>query len=102
MVPHLNYAEDARYEIMGGYLQKRAGTARHDAVNWGFARAASHLGVDIIQQCEVTDFITKAGRIVGVNTTKGEIRADKVGMAVAGATSLLAQRRALKITYRVT
>ena len=95
MVPHLNYAEDARYEIMGGYLQKRAGTARHDAVNWGFARAASNLGVDIIQQCEVTDFITKAGRIVGVNTTKGEIRAEKVGMAVAGSTSLLAHKAGL-------
>ena len=95
MVPHLNYADDARYEIMGGYLQKRAGTARHDAVNWGFARAASNLGVDIIQQCEVTDFITKAGRIVGVNTTKGEIRAEKVGMAVAGSTSLLAHKAGL-------
>ena len=50
-VPHLNFSEDARLPIMGGFLQKRA-VARHDAVNWGYARAASALGVDIIQQCE--------------------------------------------------
>ena len=95
MVPHLNFSEDSRYPIMGGFLQPRAGTARHDAVNWGFARAASALGVDIIQQCEVTDFIHKAGRVVGVNTNRGEIRAEKIGMAVAGSTSLLAHKAGL-------
>ena len=90
MVPHLNYGNQARLPIMGGFLQARAGTARHDAVNWGYARAASALGVDIIQNCEVTGFIKKAGRIAGVETNRGEIRAEKIGMAVAGSTSVLA------------
>ena len=94
-VPHLNYSEEARLTIMGGFLQKRAGTARHDAVNWGFARAASQLGVDIIQNCEVTGFTTKAGRIAGVETNLGEIKASKVGMAVAGNTSVLAHKAGL-------
>ena len=94
-VPHLNFSEDARLPIMGGFLQKRAGTARHDAVNWGYARAASALGVDIIQQCEVTGFMTKAGRITGVETSKGEIKAGKIGLAVAGSTSVLAHQAGL-------
>ena len=94
-VPHLNYNENARLPILGGLYQGRAGTARHDAVNWGYARAASHLGVDIIQNCEVTDFIQKGGRIVGVETSRGEIRADKIGLAVAGSTSLLAHKAGL-------
>ena len=94
-VPHLNYGDDARLEIQGGFLQERAGTARHDAVNWGFARAASALGVDIIQNCEVTGFSFKAGRLVGVETSKGEIKADKIGMAVAGSTSVLAHKLGL-------
>ncbi len=94
-VPHLNYEEDARLPILGGLYQGRAGTARHDAVNWGYARAASQLGVDIIQNCEVTDFIQTAGRIVGVETSRGEIRADKIGLAVAGSTSLLAHKAGL-------
>lgn len=94
-VPHLNYGEDARLPILGGFLQKRAGTARHDAVNWGYARAASALGVDIIQQCEVTGFMTKAGVITGVETSRGEIKAEKVGLAVAGSTSLLAKKAGL-------
>ena len=95
MVPHLNYSDDARFPIMGGFFQARAGTARHDAVNWGYARAASALGVDIIQNCEVTGFIHQAGQIVGVETSRGEIRAEKTGMAVAGSTSLLAKMAGL-------
>ncbi|MGB1626125.1 MAG: FAD-dependent oxidoreductase, partial [Candidatus Puniceispirillaceae bacterium] len=95
MVPHLNYSEEARFPIMGGFFQARAGTARHDAVNWGYARAASALGVDIIQNCEVTGFIHQAGQIVGVETSRGEIRAEKTGMAVAGSTSLLAKMAGL-------
>ena len=71
MVPHLNYAEESRFPIMGGFLQPRAITARHDAVNWGYARAASALGVDIIQNCEVTGFIHQGGRIMGVETSRG-------------------------------
>tara|TARA_B100000963_G_scaffold91176_1_gene78487 strand:- start:55 stop:810 length:756 start_codon:yes stop_codon:yes gene_type:complete len=80
---------------MGGFFQARAGTARHDAVNWGYARAASALGVDIIQNCEVTGFIKKAGVIIGVETSRGEIRAGKIGMAVAGSTSILAAQAGL-------
>ena len=95
MVPHLNYSEQSRLPILGGFLQARAGTARHDAVNWGYARAASALGVDIIQNCEVTGFIKKAGRIVGVETSRGEVEAEKIGMAVAGSTSVLAAQAGL-------
>ena len=96
--PHLNY-DNGRFPILGAYVQPRAGTARHDAVNWGFARAATALGVDIIQGCEVTGFIHKAGAVVGVETNRGgvagEILADKVGMAVAGHTSVLAHKAGL-------
>ncbi len=94
-IPYLNYGEDARYPIIGAFVQPRAGTARHDAVNWGYARTADALGVDIIQQCEVTDFIHENGRVVGVNTNRGEIRAEKVGLAVAGSTSTLAPKAGL-------
>ena len=89
--PLLNFAPDARYPIHGATWQGRAGTARHDAVAWGLARAADRLGVDIIQNCEVTGIITEAGRAVGVATTKGEIRADRIGAAVAGHSSVLAK-----------
>ncbi|HSY08211.1 MAG TPA: sarcosine oxidase subunit beta family protein [Steroidobacteraceae bacterium] len=89
MLPFLDY-ESARFPIHGGLLQRRGGTARHDAVVWGFARAASDRGVDIIQNCEVTGFIRAAGRIVGVETTRGAIRASKIGMAVAGSSSRVA------------
>ena len=89
-VPLLDMQGERRFPILGGYLQRRAGTARHDAVNWGFARAASKLGVDIIENCEVTGFVKKRGRIVGVETSQGEIAAEKVGLAVAGSTSQLA------------
>ncbi|TVQ54566.1 MAG: sarcosine oxidase subunit beta family protein [Rhodobacteraceae bacterium] len=92
-VPHLNM--DGRYPIEGAYVQPRAGTARHDAVNWGYARAADALGVDILQNTEVTGFVRKAGRIVGVETNRGEIRAEKIGMAVAGHTSTLAAKAGL-------
>ncbi|MEM6589634.1 MAG: sarcosine oxidase subunit beta family protein [Pseudomonadota bacterium] len=89
--PALNTRPDMRYPIHGGVLQKRAGTGRHDAVAWGFARAADRLGVDIIQNCEVTGVITEAGRCVGVETTQGEVRAGMVGAAAAGHSSTIAQ-----------
>ena len=95
--PLLNFSPDARYPIHGATWQKRAGTGRHDAVAWGFARAASKAGVDIIQNCEVTDFIMEAGRVVGVNTTKGEIRAGVVGAAVAGHSSTIAKMAGLSL-----
>jgi heterotetrameric sarcosine oxidase beta subunit len=93
-VPHLNY-DHGRVPILGAYVQPRAGTARHDAVNWGYARAASALGVDIIQNCEVTGFIHKAGAVIGVETSRGEILADNIGLAVAGNTSVLAHKAGL-------
>lgn len=82
--PLLNFASDMRHPIHGAILQPRGGTGRHDAVAWGYAHAADTLGVDIIQNCEVQDFIMEAGRCVGVHTTKGDIRAGVVGAAVAG------------------
>ena len=89
MLPFLNF-DNARFPIHGGLLQKRGGTARHDAVVWGFARAASDRGVDIIQNCEVTGFLREGRRIVGVETSRGTIRAKKVGMAVSGNSSRVA------------
>ena len=89
LVPHLDYSPDARLRIEGGVLQRRAGTARHDAVAWGYARAADALGVDILQGCEVIGIEREGYRVTGVETTRGRIRADKVGIAVAGRTSQL-------------
>ncbi|MEO9779897.1 MAG: sarcosine oxidase subunit beta family protein [Sedimentitalea sp.] len=89
--PLLNFGADMRAPIHGGVLQPRAGTGRHDAVAWGYARAADALGVDIIQNCEVQDFIFEAGRCVGVHTSQGDIRAGVVGAAVAGHSSVLAK-----------
>tara|TARA_Y100001933_G_C18970675_1_gene552404 strand:- start:242 stop:1507 length:1266 start_codon:yes stop_codon:yes gene_type:complete len=86
-VPGLDMSPKARFPITGGLLQPRAGTARHDAVAWGYARAADARGVDIIENCEVTGFIEEEGRVVGVTTTRGDIRAPKIGVAVAGSTS---------------
>jgi len=84
--PFLNYG-NARFPIMGGLWQPRGGTVRHDAVAWGYARAADIKGVDIIQNCEVTGFDIKEGRCLGVETTRGPIAAKKVGVAVAGNSS---------------
>ena len=83
--------DNGRFPVLGGLLQRRGGTARHDAVAWGFARAADARGVDIIQHCEVTGIDVVDGRVQGVQTTRGPIRAKKIGLAVAGNTSRLAQ-----------
>jgi sarcosine oxidase subunit beta len=88
--PRLNFSPDARFRIHGGFLQPRAGTARHDAVAWAYARAASALGVDIIQDCRVTGFVHEGGRVAGVETTRGVLRADRTAIAVAGHSSQLA------------
>ena len=90
-IPHLNYADDARFPIYGALVQRRAGTARHDAVAWGYARAADMLGVDIIQQCEVTSIKRKAQKVSSLHTSKGQIKTGKVAFAVAGNTSRLWQ-----------
>jgi methylglutamate dehydrogenase subunit A len=96
MLPFLDY-DNARFRIGGGLLQRRGGTARHDAVVWGYARGADRRGVDIIQNCEVTGLVIRNGRITGVETTRGTIRAGKVGLAVAGNTSRLAAMAGLRL-----
>ena len=83
--------DNARFPIEGGLFQPRGGTARHDAVAWGYARGANALGVDIIQNCEVTGLDIENGSVRGVHTNQGDIRAERVGIAVAGHTSVLAQ-----------
>lgn len=90
MIPRLNCAPNARYPVLGASLQRRGGVARHDAVVWGFARAADRLGVDIIQHCEVTAIRQEGRRVTGVETTCGTISAPKLGVAVAGHASVLA------------
>jgi len=88
--PPLNISPNLRYPVLGGALQRRAGTARHDAVVWGFARGADALGVDIIQNCEVTGIIRDAsGAVAGVETTRGRINARKIGVSAAGHTSVV-------------
>lgn len=88
--PIVDISPDARYPVMGATLQRRGGTARHDTVAWGYARAADALGVDIIQNCEVTGILREDGRVTGVSTTRGTIHADKVGIVAAGHSSVLA------------
>ncbi len=88
--PLLNTSKDARYPIIGASLQRRGGTARHDAVAWGYARGADALGVDIIQNCEVTGIDVRAGKVEGVETTRGPIRCQKLAVVAAGHSSVLA------------
>jgi len=85
-LPLLNQTADARYLCLGGIWQGRAGIARHDAVAWGYARAASALGVDIIENCAVTDLRIENGSVKGVATSLGEIRTERLAVAAAGAT----------------
>ena len=94
-VPFLNF-DNARFPILGGLAQRRAGTARHDGVAWGFARGADQLGVDLIQHCEVTGFKIDGGRVVGVETTQGSIATGTVGVAVAGSTSRVMAQAGLR------
>ena len=91
-IPIINTNQNIRYPVMGGFLQKRGGTARHDAVAWGYARQADDMGVDIIQHCEVTGFDVVNGKIKGIRTSRGDIKAKKVGLCVAGSTNILAEK----------
>ena len=96
--PPLNISKDSRYPVMGAALQRRGGVARHDAVAWGYARGASDLGVDIIQNCEVTGINRSAsGEVTGVETTKGTIGAKKVGLVAAGHTSVLMEMAGMRM-----
>ena len=90
MIPFADFSETCRFPIHGGLMQPRGGTARHDAVAWGYARQADSMGVDIIQNCEVTGFDVNNGKIEGVQTSRGSIKTKKVGLCVAGSTTLLA------------
>jgi sarcosine oxidase subunit beta len=94
-VPILNL--DCRFPVMGGFVQKRAGIARHDAVVWGFARAASKAGVDIIQQCEVIDIKTDDNRVQSLETTRGTFSAGQFALCVAGHSSQLAAKAGLRL-----
>jgi methylglutamate dehydrogenase subunit A len=96
LLPYLDY-EQTRFPIYGGLYHPRGGTARHDAVAWGYARAADQRGVDLIQNCEVTGIDIEGGRVTGVQTTRGAIRAKKVGIVVAGRSSQVAAMAGMRL-----
>ena len=96
-IPNLDCAPEARFPILGGLLQPRGGTVRHDAVAWGYARAADAGGVDIIQRCEVTGIRIGNGAIEGVETTQGFIATSKLGIAVAGHSGHVAAMAGLRL-----
>jgi len=92
LVPIMDCSPNTRYPILGGSWQPRAGVARHDAVAWGYARAADALGVDLLQQTEVTDLIVEQGTVKGVSTARyGDLYAERVGCVVAGNSGVLAK-----------
>lgn len=97
IAPLLNVSPNSRYPVLGASWQPRGGTARHDAVAWGYARAADALGVDLIQQTEVTGLRRQQGAIVGVETTHGFIGANKVGCVTAGNSGVMAAMAGLKL-----
>ena len=96
-IPNLDCSPAARFPILGGLLQPRGGTVRHDAVAWGYARAADARGVDIIQQCEVTGLRVEHGAVTGVDTTQGFIATPRVGITVAGNSSRLAAMAGVRL-----
>ena len=95
--PLLDFSRDARFPIEGAMVQWRGGSARHDAVAWGFARGADSRGVDIIQQCEVTAMVVDGNRVVGVETSRGRINAGTVAICVAGNSGHVAGMAGLKL-----
>jgi sarcosine oxidase subunit beta len=97
LIPLLDLSDKARFPVFGGLIQRLGGTARHDAVAWGYARAADALGVDVIQNCEVTGLDIQGGRIKGVRTTRGDIGAGRVGLCATGGSSRLAAMAGLRL-----
>ena len=95
MVPLINL--NCRYPVLGALLQRRGGNARHDAVAWGYARAADAMGVDIIQNCEVTGFNIENGVVKGVETTRGSIKGKKVGVVTAGHSGVMAEMAGFRL-----
>ena len=101
MLPYLDF-DNIRFPIYGGLYHPRGGTARHDAVAWGYARGADQRGVDLIQNCEVTGIDIENGQVIGVQTTRGAIKARKVGMVVAGRSSQVAAMAGMQIPIEST
>lgn len=97
LVPLINTSPDCRYPILGASWQPRAGVARHDAVAWGYARAADALGVDLLQNCEVTDILQSNGQVMGVETTRGNISAGKVACVTAGNSGVVAGMAGIRL-----
>jgi sarcosine oxidase subunit beta len=97
IVPIMNTSPNARYPVLGASFQRRGGVARHDAVAWGFARAADREGVDILQNCEVTGILRERGVVSGVETSRGRIRATKVGVVAAGHSSVIGSMAGLRL-----
>ena len=95
--PVINTSPNIRYPVMGATLQRRGGTARHDAVAWGYARGADAMGVDIIQNCEVTNINVKNGQVIGIETTKGSIKSKKIGVVAAGHSSIIANMVGIRL-----
>jgi len=95
--PIINTSQNIRYPVLGATLQRRGGTARHDAVAWGYARGADAMGVDIIQNCEVTNINVKNDQVTGVETTKGIIKSKKIGVVAAGHSSVIANMVGIKL-----
>ncbi len=96
LVPFIDF-DNARFPIQGGLFQPRGGTARHDAVVWGYARGADSRGVDIVENCEVTAIRSEKGRVIGIETTRGFIGARRVGLAVAGNSSRVADMAGIRL-----
>jgi sarcosine oxidase, subunit beta len=97
LCPIININDDIRYPVLGGTFQPRAGIAKHDWVAWGYARRANDMGVDLIQNCEVTGFVKDGDRVVGVETNRGRIHAGKVALCAAGYTSVLADLAGFRV-----
>jgi sarcosine oxidase subunit beta len=97
MVPIMNTSASLRYPVMGASFQPRGGVARHDAIAWGFARAADSLGVDILQNCEVIGIQREGGQVVGIETTRGSIKSKKVGIVSAGHSTVLADMAGIRL-----
>jgi sarcosine oxidase subunit beta len=95
--PIVNVSPDVRYPVLGGTFQPRAGIAKHDHVAWAFARACDAMGVDIIQNCEVIGFVKDGERVVGVETSRGRILSDTVGLVAAGHSSVLAEKAGFRL-----
>jgi sarcosine oxidase, subunit beta len=96
-IPLIDTSKSTRYPILGASFQPRAGVARHDAVAWGFARGASKYGVDIIENCEVTELDIAGGRIKGLQTSRGYVGAARVGCVAAGHSSVIAKMAGIRM-----